>query len=48
MTALLQQAFADTSFWIALVVKQDQYHVRAQTADEHFRQAGFRALEDPE
>jgi predicted nucleic acid-binding protein len=30
MTAPLQDVFADTSFWIALVVKQDQYHDRAQ------------------
>jgi predicted nucleic acid-binding protein len=30
MTAPLQDVFADTSFWIALVVKQDQYHAQAQ------------------
>jgi uncharacterized protein len=30
MTVPLLDAFADTSFWIALVVKQDQYHDRAQ------------------
>ena len=30
MTAGLEDVFADTSFWIALVVKQDQYHDRAQ------------------
>lgn len=30
MTASLQDVFADTSFWIAVVVKQDQYHHRAQ------------------
>jgi predicted nucleic acid-binding protein len=30
MTPPLQDVFADTSFWIALVVKQDQYHDRAQ------------------
>jgi predicted nucleic acid-binding protein len=30
MTAALQDVFADTAFWIALVVKQDQYHDRVQ------------------
>jgi predicted nucleic acid-binding protein len=30
MTAALRDVFADTAFWIALVVKQDQYHDRAQ------------------
>lgn len=30
MTAALRDVFADTSFWIALVVKQDQDHRRAQ------------------
>jgi predicted nucleic acid-binding protein len=30
MTAPLRDVFADTSFWIALVVKQDQYHDQAQ------------------
>ncbi|MDY0170413.1 MAG: PIN domain-containing protein [Thermoguttaceae bacterium] len=30
MTATLRDVFADTTFWIALVVKQDQYHDRAQ------------------
>ncbi len=30
MSAKLNDVFADTSFWIALVVKQDQYHDRAQ------------------
>jgi predicted nucleic acid-binding protein len=30
MTADLQDAFADTAYWIALVVKQDQYHERAK------------------
>jgi len=30
MTAGLQDVFADTAFWIALIVKQDQYHDRAQ------------------
>jgi predicted nucleic acid-binding protein len=30
MTATLQDVFADTLFWIALVIKQDQYHGRAQ------------------
>jgi uncharacterized protein len=30
MTATLQDVFADTSFWIALVIKQDQYHAKAQ------------------
>jgi predicted nucleic acid-binding protein len=31
MTASLGDVFADTIYWIALVVKQDQYHPRAQT-----------------
>lgn len=30
MTAVLQDVFADTAFWVALVVKQDHYHARAQ------------------
>lgn len=30
MTATLQDVFADTVFWIALIVKQDQHHDRAQ------------------
>jgi len=30
MTAGLGDVFADTTFWVALVVKQDQYHVHAQ------------------
>jgi hypothetical protein len=30
MTAALRDVFADTGFWIALVVKQDQFHERAQ------------------
>jgi predicted nucleic acid-binding protein len=30
MTAPLKDAFADTVFWIALVVKHDQYHERAR------------------
>lgn len=30
MTTTLVNVFADTLFWIALVVKQDQYHERAQ------------------
>jgi predicted nucleic acid-binding protein len=30
MTATLQGIFADTPFWIALVVKQDHSHDRAQ------------------
>src|SRR5215470_17810653 len=30
MTATLQDVFADTLFWIALVIKQDQYHALAQ------------------
>jgi predicted nucleic acid-binding protein len=30
MTASLGDAFADTAYWIALVVKQDQYHERAR------------------
>lgn len=27
--------FADTVFWLALVVKQDQYHTKAQQLSEH-------------
>ena len=30
MTPALQNVFADAVFWIALVVKQDQYHQQAQ------------------
>lgn len=30
MTAALGDVFADTTYWIALLVKQDQYHTRAQ------------------
>ncbi len=30
MSGFLQDVFADTSFWIALVIKQDQHHERAQ------------------
>ncbi len=30
MTASLGDVFADTAYWIALLVKQDQYHSRAQ------------------
>jgi predicted nucleic acid-binding protein len=30
MTASLGDVFADTSYWLALLVKQDQYHSRAQ------------------
>jgi predicted nucleic acid-binding protein len=30
MTPTLGDVFADTTYWIALVVKQDQYHERAQ------------------
>jgi uncharacterized protein len=30
MTPALGDVFADTTYWIALVVKQDQYHERAQ------------------
>src|SRR5262245_17670433 len=29
MNAPLQDVFADTAFWIALIVKNDQYHARA-------------------
>lgn len=29
MSATLKDVFADTAFWISLVVKQDQYHDRA-------------------
>ena len=51
MTAEIRDVFADTVFWVALVVKQDQHHYSAETwsldavtADVHFKQAGFRAL----
>lgn len=30
MTAMLRDVFADTAFWIALTIRQDQYHERAQ------------------
>lgn len=30
MTSTLHDVFVDTAFWIALVVKQDQYHDRAR------------------
>ena len=30
MNSSLHDVFADTAFWFALVVRQDQYHVRAQ------------------
>jgi hypothetical protein len=30
MSEVLHDVFADTVFWIALVVKQDQYHEQAQ------------------
>ena len=30
MTPALGDVFADTTYWIALIVKQDQYHERAQ------------------
>ena len=30
MTATLTDAFADTVFWVALVVRADQHHARAQ------------------
>jgi predicted nucleic acid-binding protein len=30
MSASLKDVFADTAFWVALIVKQDQHHVRAQ------------------
>lgn len=35
MTGLLRDAFADTSYWIALVVRQDQSHSRAQQWSLH-------------
>jgi predicted nucleic acid-binding protein len=46
MTATLRDVFADTTFWIALVVKvmEDAGLTDALTADEHFRQAGFRTV----
>ena len=31
MSQALGDVFADTTYWIALVVKQDQYHERAQS-----------------
>jgi predicted nucleic acid-binding protein len=30
VTVPLQDVFADTAYWVALVVKQDQHHIRAQ------------------
>lgn len=35
MTASLGDVFADTILWMALVVKQDQYHQRAQAWTAH-------------
>jgi predicted nucleic acid-binding protein len=35
MTASAGEVFADTVYWIALVVKQDQYHARAQAWTRH-------------
>jgi predicted nucleic acid-binding protein len=35
MTAALGDVFADTVYWIALVVKQDQYHQRVQAWTPH-------------
>ena len=35
MSGLLRDVFADTAYWIALVVKQDQYHRRAQAWTSH-------------
>jgi predicted nucleic acid-binding protein len=35
MTATLGDVFADTVYWIALVVKQDQYHQRARAWTPH-------------
>jgi uncharacterized protein len=37
MTQLLNNVFADTAHWIALVVKQDQYHARAKTWSRQVR-----------
>lgn len=34
MSVKLNDVFADTSFWIALVVKQDQFHSRAQALSQ--------------
>ena len=30
MSTILGDVFADTVFWVALTVRQDQYHARAQ------------------
>jgi predicted nucleic acid-binding protein len=35
MTAAVGDVFADTVYWIALVVKQDQYHQRARAWTPH-------------
>jgi hypothetical protein len=35
MTAALGDVFADTAYWIALVVKQDQYHPSARAWTPH-------------
>ncbi len=35
MTVPLGDVFADTAYWIALVVKQDQYHQRARAWTPH-------------
>jgi len=44
MSLALRDVFADTAFWIALVVKQDRGLTEALTTDEHFQQAGFQAM----
>jgi predicted nucleic acid-binding protein len=35
MTGSLGDVFANTAYWIALVVKQDQYHQRARAWTAH-------------
>ncbi|MBI1832573.1 MAG: type II toxin-antitoxin system VapC family toxin [Planctomycetes bacterium] len=34
MSVILHDVFADTTFWIALVIKQDQYHAKAQECSQ--------------
>lgn len=41
------RVFVDTVFVVALINRRDQYHSEASdalTSDQHFVQAGFRAL----
>jgi len=45
MSSSLADVFADTTYWIALVVKQDQYHPRAQAWTNGIKPMGWREEE---